>query len=129
MGVILISSSVSGVVGTLFMRRDIWWTPVTMKVALDDSRDRVEVFVKEIPLGDLLTEGALVIRAGAEERILNKADVNFRFNNYDNVKASKIPIVASSSAIIMAGLISLIYGLIGLYTKKKIKPDVNLPAK
>ncbi len=48
---------------------DIWWTPYTMLVPLDEGRDRVEIYARGKPLGALLEAGQLsVAENGAIER-------------------------------------------------------------
>ena len=46
----------------LSKRPDIWWTPRAMALSLAESQDRVEIYARGKPLGDLLEARQLWIR-------------------------------------------------------------------
>jgi len=67
---------------TEFLRRsDIWWTPRTMLVPLAESADRVELFVRGVPV------------AATEQ-----SDYALRFNNRDRLRAERLPMLLVSAA-------------------------------
>jgi hypothetical protein len=70
---------------------DIWWTPVLLMVPVTDAADRVEVYVRGKPLVALLEAGRLRVMDGASGSVLATSDVGFRFNNWDRVRAERIP--------------------------------------
>ena len=74
--------------------RDIWWTPQTMLVPLAQSADRVQVYVRGKPLAT----------------VVDPTDVAFRFNNWDRVRAERLPLqlVRASACGAMACLFLLI---------------------
>ena len=73
-------------------RDDIWWTPHTMLVPLAASKDRVEIYVRGQPLAVLVQAGHLRI---GEDRgsIVAAGDVGLRFNNWDRVRAKRLPLL------------------------------------
>ena len=88
----------------LSKRSDIWWTPPTMLVPVSESADRVVVNVRGKPLGDLLNGGQLLVADGASNVALSTSDVGLRFNNWDRIRASRIPMLLLYAAVIGAGL-------------------------
>ena len=88
----------------LSKRSDIWWTPPTMLVPLTDGADRVVVNVRGKPLSDLLNGRQLQIADGASTSVVSASDVGLRFNNWDRIRASRIPILLLYAAVIGAGL-------------------------
>jgi hypothetical protein len=73
-------------------RSDIWWTPQSLALSLDESADRVRVYVRGKPLGSVLDAGQLRL-AGAGDSVLSISDVRFRLNNWDRVRAQRLPLV------------------------------------
>ena len=94
----------------LSTRSDIWWTPPTMLVPVSESGDRVVVNIRGKPLGDLLNGGQLLVADGASTVALSNSDVGLRFNNWDRIRASRIPMLLLYAAVIGAGL--MLFGLI-----------------
>ena len=88
----------------LSRRSDIWWTPPTMLVPLTEGTDRVVVNVRGKPLGTLLNGGQLQIAEGPSTSVLSISDVGLRFNNWDRIRAGRIPILLLYAAVIGAGL-------------------------
>jgi len=88
----------------LSKRSDIWWTPPTMLVPLTEGTDRVVVNVRGRPLADLLNGGRLMIADGTSTAALSTSDVGLRFNNWDRIRASRIPILLLYAVVIGAGL-------------------------
>ena len=89
----------------LSRRSDIWWTPPSMLVPLTEGSDRVVVNVRGKPLGELLNGGKLQIADGATTSVVSAGDVGLRFNNWDRIRASRIPILLLYAAVIGAGLV------------------------
>jgi len=96
-------------------RDDIWWTPRNSPVSLEESRDRVEVYVRGLLLQDALRSGRLqLLMKDSGASSLNSSDIGIRLNNRDRVKAMRIPgMIASAAAAGFTGLIVL-FGIIGL---------------
>jgi hypothetical protein len=84
---------------TEFSRRsDIWWTPQTMLVPLAESADRVEIFARGRPLATLLEAGQIRISADAGTSVLTPSEVGVRFNNWDRIRAERLPVLLASAA-------------------------------
>ena len=82
----------------LSRRSDIWWTPPTMLVSLAESADRVEIYARGRPLAALLQAGQLQIAEGARTSALTASEVGLRFNNWDRVRAERLPALLVSAA-------------------------------
>ncbi|PYO49040.1 MAG: hypothetical protein DMD72_05980 [Gemmatimonadetes bacterium] len=86
----------------LSRRSDIWWTPQPLALSLSESTDRVQVYVRGKPLGSLLDAGQLKL-AGTPDSVLSISDVRFRLNNWDRVRAQRLPALLVYAAAIGAG--------------------------
>jgi len=75
----------------LSRRSDIWWTPQTMLVPLAQSADRVEIYVGGTPLATLLERGQVRVGGETGSAVLAADQVGLRFNNWDRVRAERIP--------------------------------------
>ena len=85
--------------GAEFSRRgDIWWTPQTMLVPLAESADRVEIYVRGRPLAALLQTGQIRIAEDARIGALIPSEIGLRFNNWDRVRAERLPGLLVSAA-------------------------------
>ena len=94
--------------GELSRRSDIWWTPHAMLVPLAESKDRVEVYVHGKPLAALLQAGQLRIAEGGGLSALATSDVGLRFNNWDRVRAARLPILLWYAASCGGGAVLLL---------------------
>jgi len=77
----------------LSQRSDIWWTPRAMLVPLADSKDRAEIYVRGESLEKLLQAGRLQVAETGVPSTLTASDVGFRFNNFDRVRAQRLPLL------------------------------------
>jgi len=84
--------------GELSKRADIWWTPRSLMVPLTQGTDRVEVYVRGMPLPALLEAGQLRVIDEASGSVLAPSDIGFRFNNWDRVRAQRVPILIGYAA-------------------------------
>lgn len=75
---------------------DIWWTPHALMVPLAESGDRVEIYARGRPLQTLLAAGQL--RFAGEASVLAASEVGLRFNNWDRVRADRIPTLVGFAA-------------------------------
>jgi len=90
---------------------DIWWTPPSLMVPLTEAADRVRVYVAGKPLTPLVEAGQLRIADGASSRVVAASDIGFRLNNYDRVRAERIPLLLAYAAMCGA-LTALIVALL-----------------
>ena len=84
--------------GELSRRSDIWWTPHAMLVPLAESKDRVEIYAHGKPLAALLQSGQLRIAEDGGLSTLVTNDVGLRFNNWDRVRAERLPLLLAYAA-------------------------------
>ena len=92
----------------LSKRPDIWWTPPGMALSLAESQDRVEIYAAGQALGTLLGQEQLLIRDGAGTRALRAEDIRLRFNNWDQVRAARGPLLVVYAAAIGGGIVLLV---------------------
>ena len=72
---------------------DIWWTPTPLAVSLSESAKRVEVIVRGRSLRPLVDDGQIRLAADSAAPVVGAGDITFRFNNWDRVRAQKIPVL------------------------------------
>ena len=75
----------------LSQRSDIWWTPPLMALSLAESQDRVQIYVRGKPLGPLLAARQLLVANEPGSSPVGADDIGLRFNNWDRVRAARIP--------------------------------------
>lgn len=92
----------------LSMRSDIWWTPAAMALSLAQSRDRVEIYARGKPLGALLEAKQLWIGDKAASTPLDAGEIGMRFNNWDRVRAARIPLLLTYAAVCGGGVVVLL---------------------
>ena len=77
----------------LSRRSDIWWTPHAMIVPFAESKDRVEIYARGKPLAALLGAGQLRIAVDDGCSVVAPSEVGLRFNNWDRVRAERLPLL------------------------------------
>ena len=87
----------------LSKRSDIWWTPPALAASLTESQDRVQVYVRGKPLDALLNEGKLRITEETGSPTLGASEISLRFNNWDRVRVTRLPILLFYAAACGAG--------------------------
>jgi len=106
----------------LHERNDIWWTPLAMLVPLAASQDRVAVYVRGNELQDLVGAGRLRLVTDSGPSILSAADIGFRFNNWDRVRAERAPVVLQYAAAAGATAAFLLAGFVYLLRRRQRMP-------
>jgi hypothetical protein len=98
---------------TFFQERpDIWWTPRGMSVPLEAGHHRVTVYVRGKELDDLVAKRQLLLQDESGTSVVTRTDVGLRFNNWDRVRAERIPTLLISAATAGAAGALLMVGLI-----------------
>ena len=92
----------------LSRRSDIWWTPPPMALSLSESEDRVEIYVRGKPLGALLEAKQLSVADAGATTALGVQDIGLRFNNWDRVRATRLPLLLVYAAACGAGAVLLL---------------------
>src|SRR5215510_11167903 len=77
----------------------IWWTPRAMMIPLVESQDRVEIYVGDTHLLTLLETGQILVTTGSTTRVVTPSDVGLRLNNWDRVRAARIPLLLVSATV------------------------------
>ena len=107
-GCIMVSLGLAQLGRMVFERTDIWWTPMNHALPLDDARDRVLIYVQGQELEERLERGNLFLRTEAGTAAVSPSDVVLRFNNWDKIRASRLPIVALAAAMTAVGLVLIV---------------------
>jgi hypothetical protein len=101
----------------LQQRDDIWWTPRAMTIPLEAAQHRVRVYVRGSELEDLVAKRQLLLQDHQGTRVVTRTDVGLRFNNWDRVRAQRIPdmlvsaiTAGAAGALLMVGLILTLAG-------------------
>jgi hypothetical protein len=92
---------------------DIWWTPRPLSVALADASDRVEVYVREMPLTQQISAGRIQLVTDAGVVAVAAPDVRLRFNNWDRVRAQKLPSLVTTAFCAGASSVFVLLGIFG----------------
>ena len=85
-------------------RSDIWWTPVPMAPTLDGAHGRVVVLIGGEPLAREIEAGRIQRVTETGTAPVAPTDVRVRLNNWDAVRASRLPTAAALGALIGIGL-------------------------
>ncbi len=112
----------------LSTRSDIWWTPPAMALSLTDSRDRVEIYLRGKPLGVLLEAKQLWIGDKAGPTLVDAGEIGMRFNNWDRVRAARIPALLTYAAVCGAGVVLLLLTATGRLAYRGEKEPLADPA-
>ena len=97
----------------LATRSDIWWTPLPLAATLGDSGDRIEIYVGGKPLAAVLAAHHLWIQDQTGSRALSGEEIRVRFNNWDRVRVSRLPVFLACAAVFGGGLVALLLILTG----------------
>jgi hypothetical protein len=98
-------------------RADSWWTPRGMSVPLEAGHHRVRVYLRGKELDELVARRQLLLQDESGTRVVTRTDVGLRFNNWDRVRAERIPslliygfIVGAAAALLLSGVIMTLVG-------------------
>jgi hypothetical protein len=92
----------------LSQRSDIWWTPPPMALSLAESQDRVQIYVRGKPLGSLAAASQLSVTNELGASPVGADDIGLRFNNWDRVRAARIPMLLVYAACCGGGVVVLL---------------------
>ena len=107
-------------------RSDIWWTPKPMAVSLSESAKRVEVLVRGRSLRPLVDGGQIQLTTDSTAPVVSAGDITFRFNNWDRVRAQRIPVLLLYA--FMIGVIGLLLILV-LTNRLTYRGEVSPPPR
>ncbi|HKR08759.1 MAG TPA: hypothetical protein VJS39_06175 [Gemmatimonadaceae bacterium] len=121
---VLLLIPVLALVRELARRSDIWWTPKPLAVSLSESAKRVEVIVRGRSLRPLVDEGHISLTTDSAAPVVGAGDITFRFNNWDRVRAQKIPVLLVYA--LMIGVIGTLLVVV-LTGKLAYRDDASAP--
>jgi len=101
---------------------DIWWTPKALSFPLTDVSDRVQVYVRELPLQDHVRAGRIRLLIDAEATAVTESDIRLRFNNWDRVRGQSIPSLLTAAVGLGASGVFLLFGVLGWVPTKPEYP-------
>jgi hypothetical protein len=101
-------------------RVDIWWTPKALSLRLADSSDRVEVYVRDVTLPDHIKAGRVQLLTDAGAAPVTESDMRLRFNNWDRIRAERIPALVGNGIVLGATGVLLLFCVLGW---EPIKPQ------
>jgi len=87
---------------------DIWWTPPAMAITIAESQDRVQIYARGRPLGAVLDAKQLWIKDEAGSGPLGAHEIGLRLNNWDRVRAARLPALLVYAAACGGGLVLLL---------------------
>ena len=120
-GVVFLTAALH-IVRHLTQASEIWWTPKALSFSLNNVADRVEVYVRGERLEEQIRSGRLQLIGVAGPTIVAAADIRFRFNNWDRVRAQEIPALLASAAFLGASGVGLLLGIAGWLSGRKAPP-------
>jgi hypothetical protein len=100
---------------TFFQERsDIWWTPGGMSIPLEAAHHRVRVYLRGNELDNLVAKRQLLLQDDSGTSVVTRTDVGLRFNNWNRVRAERIPSLliygitaGAAAALLLSGLVIL----------------------
>ena len=92
---------------------NIWWTPKALSLPLADTSDRVEVYVRDVALQEHVKAGRVQLLTDAGATSVTESDVRLRFNNWDRVRAERIPSLLSAGIGLGASGVFFLFGILG----------------
>ena len=98
---------------------DIWWTPKTLSVPLADASDRVEVYVRDVALHEQIKAGRVQLLADNATAPVTESDIRLRFNNWDRIRAERIPALLGPGIVL--GALGVFF-LVGIRSGGPAKP-------
>jgi hypothetical protein len=102
---------------------DIWWTPKALGLPLADTSDRVEVYVRDIALRDHITAGRVQLLTDTGATPITEHDMRLRFNNWDRIRAQRIPSLLGAGIGLGASGVLFLFGVLGWGPVKPVHPS------
>jgi hypothetical protein len=109
--------------------RDIWWTPKPLALPLADTADRVEVYVRDVALAEHIRGGRLQLVGGTGGTPVQESDIRVRFNNWDRIRAERVPSLLSAGIALGASGVLLLFGLLGWSPSNPMEGRSRLPER
>ena len=100
--------------------QDIWWTPKSMQLSVDESREHFRLYIGGKSLQKHLAEGSLLAldNNAKQYRVVSK-DLGIRLNNWYKVKSSILTNAVLSGVAFGIVITVLVIGLIQVIGRNK----------
>jgi hypothetical protein len=92
---------------------DIWWTPRALSLPLADASDRLEVYVRDVALNEHVKAGRVQLLTGTGAAPVTESDIRLRFNNWDRVRAQRLPFLLGVGMVLGASGVLFLFGVLG----------------
>ena len=89
-------------------REDLYWTPMEESLSLDESRNRIEVYLEDELLEDPIARGQLRVFRDGRSVPVHEDSLRFRLNEMDKVEGR---IILLLTALLTAGVTMLVVAL------------------
>ena len=101
---------------------DIWWTPKVLGLPLADTSDRVEVYVRDVALQEHVRAGRVQLLTDTGATPVTESDMRLRFNNWDRIRAQRIPSLLTAGIGLGASGVFFLFGVLGWGPVKPVHP-------
>ena len=118
LGLFFLATSGARLYSFLYSRSDNWWTPLDKAAPLAESKERVQILVQGIELNELLETQRLRLAPPPLAAILAPLDFAVRFNNWDRVRAQRLPEMLIAAATAGSAATVLLFGLV-LWSRRR----------
>ena len=126
LGFILLITSAVPLYREFSRPRDIWWTPAALMVPLAESKDRVMIYARGKALADRIEAGEVRLEENGTSSTLTGEDIGLRFNNWDRMRAERIPLMLLYAAACGISAFSILLALTG---RLAYRPEKEPPAR
>lgn len=100
--------------------KDIWWTPASMALPLQETRQEFEMYLKGDLLDKHLERGSLaIVEKKGESSPLVASDIKIRMNNWNKIRAEKLNSAVITSFLLGICMASLVMGIVQYVAKKQ----------
>ncbi len=120
-GSILLLMSAQHLVRFFAQPSEIWWTPKALSPSLADVSDRVEVYVRGAALQEQIKAGRMQLLTDAGATPVTESETRLRFNNWDHVRAQRIPGLLTAAACLGASGVLLLFGVLGWVPARTVR--------
>lgn len=124
-GGIFFLMSAQHIVRFLTQPADIWWTPKALGLPLAAVSDRVEVYVREVSLLEHVRAGRVQLLTDTGVTPVTESDTRMRLNNWDRVRAQRIPSVLTAAVCLGGSAAFLLFGVLGWGPAKPVHPGIS----
>jgi len=111
--------------------KDIWWTPASLALPLQETKQEFRVFLSGEPLQGHLERGSLSATDpnGRSYQVVSE-DIRVRLNNWNKVRASHLHSAVLSAFMLGVSVTFLLLGVLQFATRRRRqtrKPDAGPP--